>query len=261
MAVGAEPSWRAPLLAMAVALGVHGAAAVVLLTVDPARFAARERPVEMDVVEPSPPPPAVRDEPSPPPPKPPERRVVLAPPPRDEPPPPTALPPPNQEPPPAAPPATAAVPVFGVTMDSVVAGNSAMAVPVGNTVATGDRRLPPPGPPPALGARDGTPAFTPTADIYISRWPQLVSQVNSADIYPPDARRLGVEGSVTLSVGIDENGDVKEVKVVKVRPPGYKFDEAARGAMLRAKFRAARGSDGKPAPARIKYEYTFTLGE
>jgi protein TonB len=259
VAVVPEPSWRAPLLALVVAMGVHAAAAAVVLIIHPARFVARERPVEMDVIEPPPPPPEVHAEPPPPPPrKSPERRVVLAPPPRDEPPPPTAPPPPNQEPPPAAPPAP---PVFGVTMDSVVAGNSATAVPVGNTVATGDRRPSPPGPPPALGAREGTPAFTPVADIYIARWPEIISEVNSADIYPPDARRLGVEGSVTLSVGIDENGDVKEVKVVKVKPSGYQFDAAARAAILRAKFRPARGSDGKPVPARIHHDYIFTLGQ
>jgi protein TonB len=135
-----------------------------------------------------------------------------------------------------------------------------MAVPVGNTVATGPRD-PAPGPRSAASPSAGPPAFVPVADVYITQQPQIIFEVNSADIYPSDARRLGVEGTVQLRVGIDENGDVKEVKITKVKPPGYQFDEAARGALLKAKFRPARGSDGKPVPARINYNYTFTLGQ
>jgi len=147
-----------------------------------------------------------------------------------------------------------------VTMSSVVAGDSAMAVPVGNTVATNDRATAPPGPPPRPLASAGPPVFTPVADVYLAEQPRVLVEVNSADIYPADARRMGIEGTVDLRVGIDENGDVKEVKVVKVKPAGYKFDDAAAAAMHRFKFRAARTSDGKSVPARITYRYTFALG-
>lgn len=250
----AGPTRHASLLAWVVALLLHGGAAALLVMVNPARFTARDQQVEMDVVEPPPPPPENHPEPPPPPrePKSVPRHVALAPASK-------APPPPNQEPPPSAP---LAPPVFGITMDSVVGGDSTMAVPVGNTVATSQRDpAAPGGPPPAAYANAGPPAFAPVADVYITQQPQIIFEVNSADIYPTDARRLGVEGTVQLRVGIDENGDVKEVRVTRVNPSGYHFDEAARGALMKAKFRPARGSDGKPVPARINYNYTFTLGQ
>jgi TonB family protein len=143
-------------------------------------------------------------------------------------------------------------------MDSTVAGDSPMAVPVGNTVATNDRTPAPPGPPPQPYAGGGAPTFTPVPDAYIAVPARVIHEVNSADIYPPVAARMGVEGHVDLRVGIDENGDVKEVKVIRVRPPGYKFDEAAAQAMRQFKFAPARASDGKAVVSRITYSYSFT---
>jgi len=171
---------------------------------------------------------------------------------------PTAPPPPNQEPPPNTPPAP---PVFGVTMDSVVGGDSKMAVPVGNTVATNDRSSPRPGT--LLRPLDSAsvPSFTPVADIYVAQQGRLLFAVNSGDIYPSDARRMRIEGAVDLRVGIDENGDVKEVKVTKVKPTGYKFEDAVLEAVRRAKFAPARSSDGKAVPSRITWHYSFTLAE
>jgi len=203
----------ARLLATVATLAVHGAAAAVLLTVNPARF-SREKPVEMDVVEPPPPPLPATPEPPPPPPRPVPRRVAIAMP--TPPPPEAAPPPPNQEPPPNTPPAP---PVFGVTLDSTVEGNSRMAVPVGNTVATNDRTPAPPGPPPRAYSGAGAPTsmFTPIADVYISEPATVLVEVNSADIYPADARRMGIEGVVELRVGIDEQGDVRERRRIEIR--------------------------------------------
>ena len=259
MAVVSERGAR--LVAVVTALAVHGGAAAVLLKVDPARLAARERTLEVEVVEPPPPPPPAAAElpPPPPPPKPALRRVAIATPTPAPPPPPAAEPPPpNREPPPNTPPAP---PVFGVTLNSTVTGDSAMAAPVGNTVATNDRTPAPPGAPARPTASAGPPTFTPVPDVYISEQASPLVDINSADIYPSDAKRMGIEGTVDMRVGVDEHGDVKEVKVVSARPAGYEFDTAAAAAMRRCKFRPARTSDGKAVPSRITYRYRFTLGQ
>jgi protein TonB len=74
--------------------------------------------------------------------------------------------------------------------------------------------------------------------------------------YPEDARSRGVEGTVVLSVLVDETGQVRAVKVVS--GPGSGLDQAAAKAVERIRFRPAIRK-GKPVPAQITYRYTFLL--
>jgi TonB family protein len=149
--------------------------------------------------------------------------------------------------------------VFGVTINSVVSGDSAaMAVPVGNTVMTKDRTLAKAGQAVRPYSAEGTHPFVPVADIYIAQQPKVLREVNSSDIYPPDARKMGIEGKVELKVSIDENGDVRQVKIIG-RPAGYGFDEAARDALRQFKFSPARTSDGKAVATNIRYTYRFSF--
>ena len=67
--------------------------------------------------------------------------------------------------------------------------------------------------------------------------------------YPPEAKRLGIEGKVELKLGIDENGRVVQVKVIE--RGGHGFDEAAVKAMRLARFKPAMTSDGKAVPCSI----------
>jgi protein TonB len=215
----------------------------------------RPQTVELDVVEqppPPPPPPPEVKEPPPPPPEPVKprvivRKVVI----KEDPLPP---PPPNQEPPPN-PPDEPPPPVFGVTMDSTVTGNSAVAVPVGNTLATKDRTPGKPGPPaPAVAGPDPS-AFAPAAETSIKEYPRLVSE--GPREYPPEASRLGLEGLVVLRVGIDRHGAVRSVRVIN--KAGYGFDDAAARAMLKGRFTPALTHDGTPVDFVITYRYRFTL--
>lgn len=250
---------RKELVAAAVALGVHAAIATALLAVDPSRLDRREPVVEMEIQETPPPPPEIRPAPPPEPASVPQPRVVTrrtanAPKPTPQPP---APPPPNQEPPPKA--APAAPPVFGVTMSSVVSGGTAaMAVPVGNTLMTKERGLAKAGETPKAYSAEGTHPFTPVAEIYIAKQPMVLREVNSADIYPPEAYKMGIEGKVDLKVSIDENGEVQQVKVIG--RAGHGFDEAARDALHRFKFSPARTSDGKAVATNITYRFSFDMG-
>ena len=70
--------------------------------------------------------------------------------------------------------------------------------------------------------------------------------MNGEDVYPPDARRLEIEGKVVLKIGIDENGTVVHVKVIE--RAGHGFDEAAAKAMRESKFTPAIANEAGPSP-------------
>jgi TonB family protein len=84
--------------------------------------------------------------------------------------------------------------------------------------------------------------------------PELVTFVDAP--YPPEAQSAGVEGSVVLKLTIDRDGNVSEAEVLE--PAGHGFDEAAREAALKFKFKPAT-RNGAPVPVSIKYRYDFTL--
>jgi protein TonB len=248
------------LVAAGVAIAIHIGIAAGLLIVHPARLARREAIVEMEVKERPLPPPELRPErPLPPPPVPepaprprimPRRIATAAP----KPPPPTAPPPPNQAPPKP----TDAPPVFGVTLSSVVSGdNAAMAVPVGSTLMTKDRTPPKPGAVPQPSGTQGAHVFTPVADVYIADPPKVLHEVNSADIYPPEAYKMGFEGKVVLKVSLDSKGNVVQVKIIG--RAGHGLDEAARDALRQFKFSPARTSDGQAVDYSLTYTYVFDM--
>ncbi|MCE9673084.1 energy transducer TonB [Myxococcus stipitatus] len=233
-------------------IALHGLGLVVLHTKPPERPAA-PRPVELVMVEvqkppPPPPPPEVKEEPKPqpPPPKarvrPPPVKVAEAP----RPPPPQDLPPPpNETPPPAAKPAPL---VVGISMSSTTSGG-AFAAPVGNTLygRTADRAKAP-----QEVKAYSAPKYTP---IYqVDSEPQLASEVKIP--YPEEARRAGVEGTVSLSITIDPEGRVVDVKVLS--GPGYGLEQAARDAIKRFRFKPAI-KGGEAVSTTMKYAYTFLL--
>lgn len=251
-----DPQSRS-LLGAAIAIAMHGIVGAALASVDAdAIWTRRPQIVELDVKdEPRPPPPEPRPEPRPTPEPSPEPRPRIAP--RKiamaEPMPPPAPPPPNQEPPANA---NAAPPVFGVTMSSTVSGDAAMAVPVGNTLMTKDRTRPKPtDAPPQPYAADGTRPFQPVAEVFISQMPIVLHEEKGDSYFPPEARKMGFEGKVKLRLGIDERGNVVEVRVIG--KAGHGFDESATRAMWKFKFSPARTSDGRAVPSRIVYGYTF----
>ena len=237
---------RAAGVGAAFAICLHGRLALGVVTIDPRRFQT-DKPIEIDVEEKLPPP---ETKPPPPPPKepPPEPKPRIAhrvptttPPPT--PPPPSEEPPRSDEPP----------PTFGVSLSATTAGDSSVSVPVGNTLMTK------PGPkvekPKPLGG-DGAGGFVPVAEVYIAQHAEIISSPNGEENYPPEAKRLGIEGAVKVKLGIDERGNVVTAKVVGERA-GHGFDEAATKAMKQAKFKPAYTSDGRAVPCVIIWTYRF----
>jgi TonB family protein len=72
--------------------------------------------------------------------------------------------------------------------------------------------------------------------------------------YPPIARRMRVQGTVTLSLLVDENGNVTETKITTPVPQNVGINEAAVAAARTAKFRPAT-KEG----VRVKMWYKLNL--
>jgi protein TonB len=233
----------------AVALVLHAGVAGVLAHVETGSWRATgPTAVELDVLDkPAPPPPPLPESSPPAPaPRPVVRRAAR---PRLQ----AAPPPPNRETPPAPPTEEPPPPVFGVTDESVIAEDSPVAVPVGNTLMTKDR-TPGKEPPKPLPAADPN-AFAPVADDFVAEMPVLIAEVKPN--YPEEARRLGIEGRVKLRVGVDRHGRVRSVKVS--RGAGYGLDEAASEAMWQHRFKPARTADGRAVDHLLSYTMVFTF--
>jgi protein TonB len=84
--------------------------------------------------------------------------------------------------------------------------------------------------------------------------PSVASEVKVP--YPEEARRAGIEGTVTLSITIDFDGKVVAAKLIG--GPGYGLNEAALEAIRRFKFKPAI-KNGEPVSTEMKYAYTFLL--
>ena len=87
--------------------------------------------------------------------------------------------------------------------------------------------------------------------------PALLTDSCARPEYPEASRKAGESGTVRLDFLVDETGKVIESTIE--RSSGYaRLDEAAQSALRRCKFRPAL-IDGKPASARTRLEYVWTL--
>jgi periplasmic protein TonB len=85
--------------------------------------------------------------------------------------------------------------------------------------------------------------------------PHLLGEVQQ--IYPTRARAADVEGSVTLSLLIDERGRVDAVSVVNAQPPGY-FEKAALDMLRQQRFAPAL-IDNHPVKSRWRTVVRYRL--
>jgi protein TonB len=226
---------------LGVSIVVH-AAALVWLTIAPSPPRPTKRVTELVMVEIErpPSPPALEAKPEPPQPIPKDVRKLFRPKldPRL-----LVQPPPNDTPPetkPSEPPPV----VVGLTLRSTTTAGSFDA-PVGNTLA---------GKPPDKAADPSSVKPSPVPLYELDSQPTVIGDVRIP--YPEDARSRGVEGTVVLSVLVDETGRVRTVKVIS--GPGAGLDQAAAKAVERIRFRPALRR-GQPVAAQITYRYTFLL--
>ena len=78
----------------------------------------------------------------------------------------------------------------------------------------------------------------------------------SAEDYPEEARRLGLEGVVVLLLSVDETGAIAAARVVE--DPGHGFGPAAAAAIRRCRFEPARRS-GEAVATDLRFKVRFEL--
>jgi protein TonB len=238
----AAPERQFPLLGvfLLASLLLHGLGLALASRWRPAE--ARPRPPsELVVVEverpPPPPPPAVVETRQRPPPK---YVGEARQPSKEEPPPPNDAPPPNPGPPPPV--------VVGLTLESTTTA-SAIAVPVGNTLVGKPATE-------ATAANAVRPGYAPS--YLVDTLPVPLTRLDGEEHYPLSAKKLGIEGDVALLVTVEADGTVSAVKVLS--GPGYGLEDAARSALLSARFKpATRG--GVPVATDIHWKFSFALSQ
>lgn len=150
--------------------------------------------------------------------------------------------------PPPPPPETKQV--FGVSRKALTTNDTSgttAEVKLGNTVAKEQDNL-------KLDPNDADSLPIPADDYLVSSMPQLLTEMRIP--YPEEAKKAGIEGPVVMDLLIDDQGNVRQVTLIK--GPGFGLNEAALAAIKNFKFRPARMQDQAVA-VKIKYTYRFIL--
>jgi periplasmic protein TonB len=103
----------------------------------------------------------------------------------------------------------------------------------------------------AVQARGGQ-EVTPRAQTM----PTVIREVKP--VYTPEAKQQGIQGTVELSVIVNDDGTVGEVKVTKSLDDKYGLDEQAVIAMKKWQFKPGT-KDGKPVAVQVTVEMSFKL--
>lgn len=85
--------------------------------------------------------------------------------------------------------------------------------------------------------------------------PKILKRVDPD--YSEEGRQKGAQGTVVLSLVVDENGLPRDIRVE--RPLGYGMDEEAIATVKRWKFKPAQ-YEGKAVPVMVQIEMSFHLG-
>lgn len=203
---------------------------------------------------PAPPPP-----PAPPPEPEPEAKPEPAPPPPKEPPPPkpvrpkkvaSVAPPPAPGPPDEAPAPQRVytLPGGGMEVDQGSSTGSATGTPGGTGKGRG-------GGAPVESTGTGGPKPVPLASV--KSMPEPIGEYDYEKDYPPEARKLGIEGKVAVRLLVDETGHVAETKLA--RGLGHGLDEKALELVRRIRFKPARDDAERAVATWITWTVTFTL--
>jgi len=83
-----------------------------------------------------------------------------------------------------------------------------------------------------------------------------IQAIQQKIVYPEIAKRAGVEGKVYVLAFVDENGDVRDAKIIKGIGAGC--DEAALDAVKKTKFKPGK-QRGKPVRVQVSIPVVFKL--
>jgi TonB family protein len=155
---------------------------------------------------------------------------------------------------PAATDSNSDTPVFGISMESTSAAGTGPSIRVGNTLQTKPREH--------TGEVDpgGTrPLAAPVPAYQVTKMPLPKGGACPPGPYTNEAREAGLEGIVMLSFVVDENGRVRDIKVLQGL--GMGLTEVAKRTVQACAFSPGE-RDGKPVPTRVSsFKIRFNLRE
>jgi len=137
--------------------------------------------------------------------------------------------------------------VFGTTRSALTSDASTLVAKAGNTVAKAPDAE-------KLRPEDEAALPIPADEFLVTAMPRLVGDRRVP--YPPEAKKAGIQGSVVFDLLIDDQGRVREAKLVQ--GPGFGLNEAALQAVRELRFEPARVQERSVA-VRIRYAYRFVL--
>jgi protein TonB len=109
----------------------------------------------------------------------------------------------------------------------------------------------------ARGIGNVGPDYLPQSKISVP--PQFdTRELQNRTVYPPIARRSGIEGSVVLELFIDNAGVVRNIAVLRETPEGRGFAEAAVRAFQGMRAIPAQ-ANGEDVAVRYRWPVRFTL--
>lgn len=138
---------------------------------------------------------------------------------------------------PQAAPVSPASPALPATTESVSAAPSPGALPTVNVPLLVD------------------PTFYTAKEVDVH--PRALIQIDP--VYPLDATRRGIAGSVTLTLKLDETGAVQDVQVSDASPPGV-FDQSALDAFHKARFAPAQKA-GRAVKSLVVIKVRYELAQ
>lgn len=140
--------------------------------------------------------------------------------------------------------------VFGQSKKAITSdtpSKDAVEVKKGNTVAIAPDNK-------QLKDDDAESLPIPADEFLVNEMPSLLSDVRIP--YPPEAKKAGIQGPVVMDLLIDQNGKVRDVKLIS--GPGYGLNEAATEAAKSFQFKPGKVED-RTVAVRIRYSYRFVL--
>jgi TonB family protein len=143
-------------------------------------------------------------------------------------------------------------PVFGISMESTSAAGSGPAFRVGNTLQTKPKARPS-----DADASGGRALAAPVPAYEVTKMPVPKGGQCPSGPYTDEAREAGLEGTVILTFVVDENGRVRDIKVLQGL--GMGLTEAAKRAIAACPFVPGE-RNGQLVPTRVPaYKVRFTL--
>jgi TonB family protein len=139
--------------------------------------------------------------------------------------------------------------VFGINRKSILEeeSNSSVAVKTGNTLAKEiDEEK--------LDINDPDELPIPAEEYLITDMPKIINEYKIP--YPPKARKFEISGQVIVDILIDQNGIVRDAKLMKGL--GFGLDEAALDGVKRYQFSAAKVG-AQSVAVKIRYAINFIL--